>query len=34
MLGYLARDGDGWRLANWLFERWLRRRVAPPARTA
>jgi fermentation-respiration switch protein FrsA (DUF1100 family) len=28
MLGYLARDGDGWRLGNWLFERWLRRRVA------
>jgi hypothetical protein len=27
MLGYLAREGDGWRLGNWLFERWLRRRV-------
>lgn len=26
-LGYLARAGDGWRLGNWLFERWLRRRV-------
>ena len=28
MLGYLARDGEGYRLANWLFERWLRRRLA------
>ncbi len=28
MLGYLARDGDAYRLANWFFERWLRRRVA------
>ncbi len=27
MLGYLARDGEGYRLANWFFERWLRRRV-------
>ena len=27
MLGYLARSGDGYRLANWFFERWLRRRV-------
>jgi hypothetical protein len=27
-LGYLARDGEGYRLSNWLFERWLRRRVA------
>jgi hypothetical protein len=27
MLGYLAREGDGYRLANWFFERWLRRRV-------
>jgi hypothetical protein len=27
MLGYLARDGDAYRLANWFFERWLRRRV-------
>jgi hypothetical protein len=33
MLGYLARDGEGWKLGNWLFERWLRRRVAI-ARTA
>jgi hypothetical protein len=28
MLGYLTRDGDQYRLTNWLFERWLRRRVA------
>jgi len=28
MLGYLVRDGEGYRLANWFFERWLRRRVA------
>ena len=28
MLGYLARDGEEYRLANWLFERWLRRRLA------
>ena len=28
MLGYLAREGDAYRLANWFFERWLRRRVA------
>jgi DNA-binding IclR family transcriptional regulator len=28
MLGYLARDDDGYRLANWFFERWLRRRVS------
>lgn len=34
MLGYLAREGDGWRLGNWLFERWLRRRVAAAARPA
>jgi hypothetical protein len=27
-LGYLARDGEGYRLGNWLFERWLRRHVA------
>jgi AAA+ ATPase superfamily predicted ATPase len=34
MLGYAVRDGaDGWRLASWLFERWLRRRVAAAART-
>jgi hypothetical protein len=32
MLGYLAREGDGSRLGNWLFERWLRRRVASVAR--
>jgi len=34
MLGYLAKDGDGWRLGNWLFERWLRRRVAAVTRPA
>jgi hypothetical protein len=34
MLGYLARDGDGFRLGNWFFERWLRRRVAAMARSA
>ncbi|HYN04049.1 MAG TPA: AAA family ATPase [Vicinamibacteria bacterium] len=34
MLGYLAKDGDGWRLGNWLFERWLRRRVTAVARPA
>jgi len=28
MLGYLVREGDALRLGNWLFERWLRRRVA------
>ena len=27
MLGYLARVGEGYKLANWFFERWLRRRV-------
>jgi hypothetical protein len=27
MLGYLTRDGDAHKLANWFFERWLRRRV-------
>ena len=32
MLGYLVRDGDGCRLGNWFFERWLRRRVAAAAR--
>jgi AAA+ ATPase superfamily predicted ATPase len=32
MLGYLGREGDGWRLGNWLFERWLRRRVASASR--
>jgi hypothetical protein len=34
MLGYLAKDGDGWKLANWLFERWLRRRVSAVTRPA
>jgi hypothetical protein len=34
MLGYLAPEGDGWRLGNWLFKRWLRRRVAATSRTA
>jgi hypothetical protein len=33
MLGYLAPSGDGWRLGNWLFERWARRRVAASAHT-
>ena len=33
MLGYLAREGEGCKLANWFFERWLRRRVATAART-
>jgi hypothetical protein len=28
MLGYLTRDSEGFRLSNWLFERWLRRRLA------
>ena len=27
MLGYLRRDGEGWKLGSWLFERWLRRKV-------
>jgi hypothetical protein len=27
MLGFLASEGDSWRLGNWFFERWLRRRV-------
>jgi hypothetical protein len=27
-LGYLARRDEGWGIGNWLFERWLRRRVA------
>ena len=31
MLGYLARDGEAYRLGNWFFERWLRRRVAGDA---
>jgi len=32
MLGHLRRDGDGFRLGNWFFERWLRRRVAAGSR--
>jgi hypothetical protein len=28
MLGYLVRDGETWRIGNWFFERWLRRRCA------
>jgi hypothetical protein len=28
MLGHLAGDGESWRLSNWFFERWLRRRLA------
>jgi hypothetical protein len=32
MLGYLARAGEDYRLANWFFERWLRRRVTAVAR--
>ncbi len=28
MLGYLVKDGEACRLANWFFERWLRRRVS------
>jgi hypothetical protein len=27
MLGYLTRDGEAYRLGNWLFERWMRRRL-------
>ena len=27
MLGYLSRDGESYRLGNWLFERWMRRRL-------
>jgi hypothetical protein len=27
MLGYLAREDDEYRLASWLFERWLRRKL-------
>ena len=34
MLGYLGREQDGRRLGNWLFERWLRRRVTAAARPA
>ena len=25
MMGYLARDGAGYRLGNWFFDRWLKR---------
>lgn len=32
MLGYLGRDGDAWRIGNWFFERWLRRRTAAGVR--
>ncbi|MGE5124839.1 MAG: AAA family ATPase [Betaproteobacteria bacterium] len=32
-LGYLAREGEAWRLGNWLFELWLRRRVTAAARS-
>ena len=32
MLGHLRRDGEHWRLGNWFFERWLRRRVATSSR--
>jgi hypothetical protein len=32
MLGYLTRDGEAWRLGNWLFELWLRRRVGAVGR--
>ncbi len=32
MLGYLARDGGNWRLGNWFFERWLRRRLSGAGR--
>ena len=28
MLGHLTREGESWRLGNWFFERWLRRRLA------
>jgi hypothetical protein len=31
MLGYLGRDGETWRIANWFFERWLRRRATKGA---
>ena len=27
MLGYLTREGEDYRLGNWLFERWIRRRL-------
>jgi DNA-binding IclR family transcriptional regulator len=32
MLGYLRRDADTHKLANWFFERWLRRRVSAVSR--
>jgi AAA domain len=28
MLGYLDREGEAWRIGNWFFERWLRRRTS------
>jgi hypothetical protein len=31
MLGYLGRDGESYRLCNWFFERWLRRRLTAQA---
>jgi hypothetical protein len=31
MLGYLARGGEEFRLGNWFFERWLRRRLTAGA---
>lgn len=31
MLGYLVREEETYRLANWLFERWMRRRIIPRA---
>ncbi len=34
MLGYLKREGETWRLGNWFFERWLRRRVSASGKTA
>jgi hypothetical protein len=34
MLGYLAREGETLRLGNWLFELWLRRRVAAAPRAS
>jgi hypothetical protein len=30
-MGYLAKDGDGYRVGNWFFERWLRRAAAVKA---
>jgi len=31
-LGYLAKDGEGFRLGNWFFERWLRRSLSAASR--